>query len=427
MIKSEMVYKEALEYIPGGVNSPVRAFKAVGGTPPVIDRGSGSRIWDIDGNEYIDYVCSWGPLILGHAPACITKILEDTIKKGTSFGAPTIKELELAKLIVNAVPSIEKVRLVNSGTEAAMSAIRLARGFTGRSKIIKFEGCYHGHADSMLVKGGSGLMTFGIPDSLGIPSELARLTITLPFNDIDSVRNVMDAEKENIACVIVEPIAGNMGVIPPKAGFLEGLRKLTEKYRALLIFDEVITGFRVAYGGAQELYKINPDITCLGKVIGGGLPIGAYGGKKEIMDMVAPAGGVYQAGTLSGNPLAVAAGIEVLNQLSNETVYKELLYKSSKLRDGIIEVFKNEKSPITINSVGSMMTIFFTGNDVFDYQSAKTSDTKRYNNFFHSMLKRGINLAPSQFEAAFISTAHTEDDINFTINAAKESLYDTNK
>ncbi|MBI4640774.1 MAG: glutamate-1-semialdehyde 2,1-aminomutase [Candidatus Tectomicrobia bacterium] len=419
---SKALFEEAQRYIPGGVNSPVRAFRAVGKTPLFIERALGSKIYDIEGKEYIDYVCSWGPLILGHAHPRIVNAVQQVAAKGTSYGAPTELEVELAKLIVQAVPSIEMVRLVNSGTEAAMSAIRVARGYTGRDKILKFEGCYHGHADALLVKAGSGATTLGIPDSLGVPSDLAKLTITLPYNDLEKVQELFRAEGEQIACVIVEPVAGNMGVILPRPGFLEGLREVTTRYESLLIFDEVITGFRVAYGGAQELFGIRPDLTCLGKIIGGGLPVGAYGGRKEIMEKVAPLGGVYQAGTLSGNPLATSAGIAMLKILAEKKVYQELDEKSKILNDGIEQAAREVGVPIYQTRLGSMFCAFFTEKEVIDYTSAKSSDTERYARFFHAMLDGGVNLAPSQFEAGFLSTAHSQGDIQTTIDVAREAF-----
>ncbi|MGQ9629025.1 MAG: glutamate-1-semialdehyde 2,1-aminomutase [bacterium] len=420
--RSQSLWEEAQKYIPGGVNSPVRAFGAVGGNPIFIDRAYGSKLRDVDGNEYIDYVLSWGPLILGHAHPQVVRAVQRAMERGTSFGAPTEGEIALAEMIVEAFPSIELVRLVNSGTEAAMSAIRLARGFTGRDEIVKFDGCYHGHADSLLVKAGSGGETFGIPNSLGVPADLARHTIALPFNDIEAVRGVVEREYKSIACVIVEPILGNMGVIPPREGFLEGLRELTARYDIVLIFDEVITGFRVAYGGAQELYNIEADLTCLGKIIGGGFPIGAYGGRREIMGCVAPTGGVYQAGTLSGNPVAVTAGIETLKLLRQPGVYDQLGEKASALAEGLKESARRTGVPTCHTRVGSMLCTFFTDAEVRDADSARKSDARRYAAYFHAMLERGVNFAPSQFEAAFLSTAHTEEDIEETIEASYEAM-----
>ena len=406
----------------GGVNSPVRAFKAVGGEPFVVERARGSRIVDVDGNEYIDYVGSWGPLIVGHAHPQVVKAVQEAAERGTSYGAPTASETDLAKLIVEAIPSIELLRFVSSGTEATMSAIRLARGFTGRGKIVKFEGCYHGHADSLLVKAGSGAMTFGIPDSAGVPPELARFTITLPYNHIDAVAEVFKAVGAEIACVIVEPVAGNMGVVLPRPGFLEGLREITSRYGALLIFDEVITGFRLSYGGVQGLYGIRPDLTCLGKIIGGGLPVGAYGGRREVMELVAPLGPVYQAGTLSGNPLAMRAGVETLKLLKNPGFYRGLEEKAGALEEGFQERTLKAKVPVQINRSGSMFTVFFAETEVVDYATAKTSDTKAYARFFASMLKQGIFLPPSQFEACFLSAAHSDEDIQKTLSAAEEAF-----
>jgi glutamate-1-semialdehyde 2,1-aminomutase len=418
--KSAALYEAAQKVIAGGVNSPVRAFKSVGLKPVFINQGTGAAVYDADGNEYIDYVGSWGPLILGHRHPKVIKALVQCLEKtGTSFGAPTELETTLAAMIVNAVPSIETVRLVNSGTEAAMSALRLARGYTGRNKIIKFEGCYHGHADFLLIKAGSGALTMGVPSSPGVPVETAVNTITVSYNDLAGVTGVFEREGENIAAVIVEPVAGNMGVIPPAPGFLKGLRKLTQRFGSLLIFDEVMTGFRVAYGGAQELYGVNPDLTCLGKVIGGGLPVGAYGGKQEIMSHVAPDGPVYQAGTLSGNPLAVTAGIATLKVLKQPGVYEELEQKSSNLEHGLKQAAQEAGAAVSFNRAGSMLSTFFTTAKVQDYKSACTSNTKRFAAFFKSMLEQGIYLAPSQFEATFVSLAHSEEDIEHTVAAAK--------
>jgi glutamate-1-semialdehyde 2,1-aminomutase len=414
MSRSDDLFARATERIPGGVNSPVRAFRAVGGKPLFIARGEGSRIWDVDGNEYIDYVGSWGPLLFGHRPPEVLAALEEVLKIGTSFGAPTEREVELAELICRMVPSVEKVRLVNSGTEATMAAIRVARGFTGRERIIKFDGCYHGHGDSLLVKAGSGVATLGLPDSPGVPRALAELTTVLPFNDAEALKKEFEARGSEIAGVIVEPIVGNMGCVPPKAGYLETMREVTARYGAVLIFDEVMTGFRVAAGGAQALYGIRPDMTTLGKVIGGGLPVGAYGGRADIMNKVAPAGPIYQAGTLSGNPLAVAAGLATLRRIEKENPYPKLEALGARLERGV-----TTQPSVRVNRVGSMFTVFFTAQDVVDFDSAKTCDTQRFNAHFHSMLRQGIYLAPSQFEAAFISTAHTEADIDQTIAAAR--------
>lgn len=422
MSRSEQLFRRALTVIPGGVNSPVRAFRAVGGQPLFIQRGEGAHIWDADGREYIDYIGSWGPLIFGHRPAEVTKALEETLGIGTSFGAPTEREVELAELITRFFPSVEKVRLVNSGTEATMSAIRLARGFTGRDRIIKFDGCYHGHGDSLLVKAGSGVATFGLPDSPGVPKNLAELTTVLPFNNVEALKSEFERRGKEIACVIVEPIVGNMGCVAPRAGYLEFLRDLTKRSGTILIFDEVMTGFRVAAGGAQERYGIQPDVTTLGKIIGGGLPVGAYGGRSEIMDRIAPAGPIYQAGTLSGNPLAVAAGLATLRRLEREDPYARLESLGSQLEEGLIQAAAGAGLPVRVNRSGSMFTLFFTDREVTDFDSAKRCDPVRFNRYFHAMLGQGVYLPPSQFEAAFISTAHTEADIERTISAAKKAL-----
>jgi glutamate-1-semialdehyde 2,1-aminomutase len=414
--KSELLFERAQRIIPGGVNSPVRAFRSVGGNPPFIARGEGSHIFDADGNQYIDYVGSWGPLLLGHRHPEILAALERAMAIGTSFGAPTEQEIELAEAIRDAVPSCEMVRLVNSGTEATMSAIRVARGFTGRDLTVKFEGCYHGHVDSLLVKAGSGLATLGIPDTRGVPVGFSDTTIALPFNSKDAVEEAFQKHGSRIASVIVEPVVGNMGCVPPAPGFLEALREITARHGALLIFDEVMTGFRVAFGGAQQRYGIHPDMTTLGKVIGGGLPIGAYGGRDEIMKCVAPVGPVYQAGTLSGNPLAVAAGLAMLRHLkSHPDIYTQLETRAAELA-------ASAPAGVTVNRVGSMFTFFFTDRPVTDYESAKLSDTAKFGKFFRLMLERGIYLAPSQFEAAFLSAAHTAEDIAKTVAAAKESF-----
>ena len=411
--RSEDLFARAQELIPGGVNSPVRAFRSVGGTPPFIARGEGSRIYDADGNDYIDYVLSWGPLIFGHRPRFLLDALQDVLAIGTSFGAPTEREIELAQLIQDCVPSIQMVRLVNSGTEATMSALRVARGFTGRDLTVKFEGCYHGHVDSLLVKAGSGMATLGIADTVGVPEAFAATTIALPFNSIEAVEAAFQDRGDQIAAVIVEPVVGNMGCVPPRKGFLEALRSITEKHGALLIFDEVMTGFRLALGGAQERFGIKPDLTTLGKIIGGGLPIAAYGGRADIMSKVAPLGPIYQAGTLSGNPLAVAAGIAMLRHLkANPDVYETLERRTSRL-------CANPPEGITVNRVGSMFTFFFTPDPVTDWESAKRSDTGRFKEFFHWMLDCGIYLAPSQFEAGFLSAAHSDRDITQTVEAAQ--------
>lgn len=420
--KSKSLFAEAQKYIPGGVNSPVRAFRSVGGNPLFISKATGSKIYDADGNEFIDYVGSWGPMIVGHAHPKVSEALKKAIDNGTSYGAPTKLEVVLAKMVIDAVPSMEMVRFVNSGTEATMSAIRLARGYTGRDKIIKFEGCYHGHADYLLVKAGSGVATLGLPDSPGVPADFAKHTLTAAFNDLKSVKTLFEANKGKVACIIVEPVVGNAGCIPPKEGFHEGLRKLCTEHGALLILDEVMTGFRVAYGGAQERFKIKPDLTCLGKVIGGGLPVGAYGGKKEIMLKIAPAGPIYQAGTLSGNPLAMTAGIETLKILKKPGTYKKLEETTKYLCDEMSWLCKKHKQGNTMNRVGAMFTSFFTSQKVTDWNSAKTSDTAKFGRFFMGMLERGVYLAPSQFEAAFTSLAHSKKDIDKTLKAADEVL-----
>jgi glutamate-1-semialdehyde 2,1-aminomutase len=412
--KSESLFARAQAVIPGGVNSPVRAFRSVGGVPRFIERGEGSRIFDADGNSYIDYVGSWGPLLLGHRPAVVIEALREVLECGTSFGAPTEREIELAELIRKAVPSVEMVRLVNSGTEATMSALRLARAYTGRDLTIKFEGCYHGHVDSLLVKAGSGMATLGIADAAGVPEAFAATTIPLPFNSIAAAEKTFAERGAKIAAVIVEPVVGNMGCVPPAPGFLEALRELTVRHGALLIFDEVMTGFRVALGGAQQLYGVRPDLTTVGKIIGGGLPLAAYGGRADVMRKIAPLGPVYQAGTLSGNPLAVAAGLAVLRWLiANPEVYPTLEARAAQLCAW--------KPPgVTVNRVGSMFTFFFTPNSVTDWESAKKCDTARFGKFFHHMLERGVYLAPSQFEAGFVSAAHSAADIAATVEAARE-------
>jgi glutamate-1-semialdehyde 2,1-aminomutase len=420
--KSASAFEEAKKYIPGGVNSPVRAFKSVGLTPLFMERGEGSRIFDIDGRSYIDYVGSWGPLILGHAHPDVLKSVLDTAVKGTSFGAPTLLETEMAKMVVERVPSLDMVRMVNSGTEATMSALRLARGFTSRNKILKFEGCYHGHADALLIKAGSGVATLGLPDSPGVPASVAANTITVPYNHLDAVQLVFEKFGEDIAAVIVEPVAGNMGVVPPVPGFLQGLRELTKQYGSLLIFDEVMTGFRVHKHCAQGLYGITPDLTCLGKVIGGGLPVGAYGGRREIMEMIAPAGPIYQAGTLSGNPLAMAAGFTTLKLLDEPGVYEDLERKSARLEQGFTNNAVELGIASTVNRVGSMICPFFTEQQVIDYESAKTSDTGKFNAYFAHMLDEGVSVAPSQFEGMFVSAAHSDEDIEATIEAHRQAL-----
>lgn len=414
---SKRLFKEAQRLLPGGVDSPVRAFKAVGGTPRFIVRGKGSKLYDADGNRYIDYVCSWGPLILGHADKRVTSALKSVIGNGTSFGAATEPEIRLAEMICRAMPSIEMLRFVNSGTEATMSAIRLARAFTGRERIIKFEGCYHGHSDSLLVSGGSGMATLGIPDSPGVLRQAARCTLAAAYNDIHSVQRLFDKYPCEIAAIIVEPVAANMGLVHPARGFLSSLRRLSKKYGALLIFDEVITGFRVAYGGAQELFGIKPDLTCLGKIIGGGLPVGAYGGRRDIMRMMAPEGKVYQAGTLSGNPLAMTAGLETLRILNDPQIYRRLDARTTALQEGIAAAACQACIPLSIARAGSLLTVFFSGSEVSDYASARRCDTSLFARFFNSLLNDGIYWPPSQFEAAFVSLAHSPQDIHSTIRA----------
>jgi len=421
--KSEKLYAKALRLIPGGVNSPVRAFTSVGRTPIFIKKALGSKLWDVDGNRYIDYVGSWGPMILGHAHPRILSAVKKAADGGTSFGAATEREIEMAELISTIMPSVEMVRMVNSGTEATMSAIRLARAFTGKDKIIKFEGCYHGHADSFLIKAGSGAMTLGVPDSPGVPAAIGGATLTARYNDLMSLERLVEENIGQIAGLIVEPVVGNMGCVPPGKGFLEGLRSICTKHDIVFIMDEVMTGFRVSLGGAQQLYGVKPDLTTLGKIIGGGLPVGAYGGKKEIMKLVAPSGPMYQAGTLSGNPLAMAAGIQMLKMLSaKRSVYTQLEAKSAKLENGLQAIIDKHNLPITQNRVGSMFTLFFTKEKVVDYETAKKSDTKQFALYFSSMLDQGIYLAPSQFEAAFMSTAHSDKDIELTISAAEKAL-----
>lgn len=415
---SSRLFEQAKKSIPGGVNSPVRAFKSVGADPLFIRKASGSRIIDEDNNSYIDYVGSWGPMIVGHCHPQVVEAVINAMNDGASFGAPTNLEIKLAEMVIDAVPSIEMVRMVSSGTEATMSAIRLARGFTGRDKILKFSGCYHGHADSLLVKAGSGAATFGVPDSPGVPADFAKHTLTGEYNSLDSVRTLVAENKGNIACVIVEPVAGNMGTVPPRDGFLEGLREICTNEGIILIFDEVMSGFRVAYGGAQELYGITPDMTTLGKIIGGGLPVGAFGGKREIMEKLSPSGGVYQAGTLSGNPLAMSAGIATLNLLKQPGFYEKLEEKSSYVANGIAKAAKDAGYPIYSTRVGSMFCAFFSKEDVFDWPSASKCDTKAFARYFLAMLDEGVYLAPSQFETAFVSAALSEDDMEKTIAAA---------
>ncbi len=419
---SERLFARARRLIPGGVNSPVRSFGAVGGIPPFIVSGSGSRVRDADGNEYLDFVGSWGPLVLGHAHPAVVEAVQRAAGNGTSFGAPTERELELAELIAHAMPSIEMLRLVNSGTEAAMSAIRMARAYTGRSKLIKFNGNYHGHADGLLVKAGSGAATYGVPTSAGVPVGYAAETLVAEYNDLASVEAVFDANVNQVAAVIVEPVAGNMGVVPPADDFLTGLRRLCDDNGALLIFDEVITGFRVSYGGAQERYRIRPDLTCLGKIIGGGLPVGAYGGRADVMQMAAPLGPAYQAGTLSGNPLATAAGIACLQELAKPGVYEALEALGAETEAGLRAAGDATSVEVTVNRVGSALTAFFTGSPVTTWEEAASSDTGRYAAFFHGLLQRGVYVAPSQFEAAFVSLAHTPEDIAFAAEQAREAM-----
>jgi glutamate-1-semialdehyde 2,1-aminomutase len=416
--RSAQLFAEAQSLLPGGVDSPVRAFKAVGGTPRFIARGKGATVWDVDGNSYIDYLGSWGPLIVGHAHPGVVAAVQEAATRGTSYGAPCEAELELARLVKAAFPSLDLVRFVSSGTEATMSALRLARAFTRREKIIKFDGGYHGHADGLLVQAGSGPLTFGTPDSPGVPAEAAGQTLSLPYNDVQAVQAALEAHPGQIAAVIVEPVAGNMGVIPPEPGFLQHLRELTSQHAALLIFDEVITGFRIARGGAQERYHVLPDLTCLGKIVGGGLPVGAYGGRRAIMEQIAPLGPVYQAGTLSGNPLAMAAGVATLNLLGEPGVYERLESLSARLADGLAEAARSAGVEYAANRVGSMLTGFLCEGPVTDYASARRASTQQYATLFQVMLEHGVYLAPSQFEAGFVSLAHTEADIDATVQAA---------
>lgn len=417
---SKRLFEKARKLLPGGVNSPVRAFKAVGGDPLFVVRGKGARIFDADGNEYIDYVGSWGPLILGHAHSRVTKALSEAIGMGVSFGAPTTSEIELAAMVCDLVPSVARVRMVNSGTEATMSALRLARAATGRDRVVKMVGCYHGHVDSLLIKAGSGVLTLGIPGSPGVPASVAADTLAIPFNDLGALEAAIADHGEEIAAVILEPVAGNMGVVAPAAGYLAGVRELTSRHGILLVFDEVMSGFRVAAGGAQARYGVVPDLTTMGKIIGGGLPVGAYGGSAELMSQVAPEGGVYQAGTLSGNPLAMRAGIETLKALKEPGVYERLEALSGRLGEGLLQAGRSAGIPVSLNRVGSMMTLFFTEGPVTDYASAARSDTERFAAFFQGMLDRGVYLPPAQFEALFVSLAHSEQDIDETIRAAGE-------
>ncbi len=417
--KSTEAFNEAKQYIPGGVNSPVRSFRGVGGTPPFIARAAGSRLYDIDSNQYIDYVGSWGPMILGHAHPAVVEALVQAVSNGTSYGAPTLLETTLAKLVQRAVPSMELIRMVNSGTEATMSVLRLARAYTKRSKIVKFIGCYHGHHDSLLVKAGSGAATLGVPDSPGVSAAVAGGTISVNYNDVDALREVFTQYGEEIAAVIIEPVAGNMGMVLPKKGYLAAVREITQQYGSLLIFDEVMTGFRVAYSGAQSVFGIKPDLTCLGKIIGGGLPVGAYGGRKDVMELISPAGPVYQAGTLSGNPLAMTAGITTLTLLSQTSgLYEKLAEKTKTLCDGIRAQGEKYGFTLQYHQLGAMFGMFFTDQPVYDYESAKRSDIGAFNTFFHEMLKQGVYMAPSQFEAGFMSAAHSEEDIAATIAAS---------
>jgi glutamate-1-semialdehyde 2,1-aminomutase len=420
--KSDELYQRAQQLIPGGVNSPVRAFRAVGRTPLFIREASGAQIKDVDGNAFIDYVGSWGPMILGHSHPAVIGAIREAAARGTSYGAPTELEIELASEITSAFPSIERVRLTSSGTEAAMSAIRLARGFTGRDRIIKFEGCYHGHSDSLLVKAGSGLATFGSPDSAGVPADFARNTCVAPYNDSGALNQILEEQGSEIACVIIEPVAGNMGCVPPADGYLEAVREMTSRHGVLLIFDEVITGFRLAYGGAQQRYGVKADLTCLGKIIGGGLPVGAFGGRADVMDLISPVGSVYQAGTLSGNPLAVTAGLAMLRVLRELNPYEELERRGAKLEQGLRGASEEAGVASTVNRVGSMLTAFFCEEPVTDWATAKKSDTDRYGQFFRAMLEEGIYLAPSQFECAFISCAHSDEVIDRTVEAVRSAL-----
>ncbi len=422
-IKSKQIYNEAQKYIPGGVNSPVRAFKSVGLDPVFIQKAKGSKVYDADGNEYIDYICSWGPLILGHSNKEVLEGIGDVFARGTSYGVPTEIEVKMAKLIVDAYPSVKLVRMVNSGTEATMSALRVARGYTSRNKIVKFEGCYHGHSDSLLVKSGSGTITYGVPTSPGVPKKTVEDTIVCKYNDMESVKEVFENYGDDIAAVILEPVAGNMGVVGPKKEFLAGLREITEQNGTVLIFDEVITGFRLAYGGAQEVYDIEPDMTCFGKIIGGGLPVGAYGGKKEIMEVVSPLGPVYQAGTLSGNPLAMHMGYKTLNILkNNKNIYDEIVQKAIKMEEGFKANIEKLGVSVTVNRVEGMICLFFTEGPIESYDDAKKCNTDKYSVYFKEMLEKGILLAPAQFEGIFLSSAHTDEDIEYTIKCNYEAL-----
>ncbi|MBM9605090.1 glutamate-1-semialdehyde 2,1-aminomutase [Desulfopila inferna] len=421
-VRSGQMFKEAQKYIPGGVNSPVRACRSVGCEPVFIERAEGSTVYDVDSNRYTDFVCSWGPMIMGHAHPDIVEAVQRSATAGTSFGAPTPSEVDLARMVVEAVPSVEKVRFVNSGTEATMSAVRLARGYTGKNTVIKFDGCYHGHADSFLIKAGSGVITLGIPGSPGVPDDVVKNTASIPYNNVEILERTLRDEKLDIACVIIEPVAGNMGCIPPQPEFLQTLRRLTRELGIILIFDEVITGFRLSYGGAQEYFDVTPDLTCLGKIIGGGLPVGAYGGKAEIMNHIAPDGPVYQAGTLSGNPLAMSAGIAALKILQRPGFYEELNEKSAETADQLRDVVRRVGIDVQLNSIGSLMTAFFTKAEVADFDGAMRSDTDRYGAHFRQMLSQGIYLAPSQFEVAFISAAHTTDELKNLVKMTEWSF-----
>ncbi|MDW8294529.1 MAG: glutamate-1-semialdehyde 2,1-aminomutase [Aquificaceae bacterium] len=421
-MKNSELFQRAKSLMPGGVSSPVRAFKAVGGEPILVARAQGSRLWDVEGKEYIDFLMSWGPLILGHAHPAVVNAVSEQAQKGLSYGLTNIHEITLAELVVSSMPSVEMVRFVSSGTEATMSAIRLARGYTGRRYVVKFDGCYHGHGDALLVSAGSGVATLGIPGTPGVPEEVARLTLVVPYNDVEALKEVFKRYGEEIACVIVEPVAGNMGVVLPKEGFLEAIRDITRSYGALVICDEVITNFRLSKGGAQELFDRDPDITCMGKIIGGGMPLGAYGGRREVMEKVAPEGPVYQAGTLSGNPLSMVAGIATLRELFRLNPYEELERLTKKLTSGIGEVLSRKGIAHRINQIASMFTIFFTEKEVYDYQTAKSSDRELFGRFFRSLLKEGVLIPPAQFEAWFLSTAHTEEDIDLALERIERAV-----
>jgi glutamate-1-semialdehyde 2,1-aminomutase len=421
-MKNSELFERARTLMPGGVSSPVRAFKAVGGEPIIVSRAQGSRLWDVEGKEYIDFLMSWGPLILGHAHPAVVSALQEQARKGLSYGLTNEHEITLAKLVVSAMPSVEMVRFVSSGTEATMSAIRLARGYTKRKYVVKFDGCYHGHADSLLVSAGSGVATLGIPGTPGVPEEIASLTLVIPYNNTEALEEVFRKYGEEIACVIVEPVAGNMGVVLPKPGFLESIREITRRYGALVICDEVITNFRLSKGGAQELLGRDPDITCMGKILGGGMPLGAYGGRKEIMQMIAPEGPVYQAGTLSGNPLSVVAGIATLTELFRLNPYEELERLTNRLTSGISEILTEKGIPHRINQIASMFTLFFTEEEVYDYETAKKSDRELFGRFFRSLLKEGVLIPPAQFEAWFLSTAHTEEDIDLALERIERAV-----